>query len=520
MPAFTNPTIANGITYLNGNQTRPQVWRGFNQGMRVDVQGFASGTNVWSRTTRSRHYSNVRFRRVRAVIQCFNITGTPLVDTLFTNSMNFQVAFEASYTNAVTGIPANRPLFHFSGVPIAQYVSGSPPATGYLISDVLDLGSYVEAGQFFGLWTTQEIAARSGSDLLPYTRQASNFIQRYTGYVSAANVSRIDQDTARNATSVTAHTTTQTGEVNYFTPVMLLVETDEGNVFVAAIGDSITYGVGEGAAGSGTLGDSMGSALGNAGMIDRALYETLGVNVFNLGKGSDRNSYLATANNWQYRRALLTLANPTHVINANVHNDITPTITINGWVTATAYNKWDVVQSAGSMWMAMTSGTSGATAPTGTSAAVWDGAVMWTYIQPTPATATPRGSGRVVADMANVNAQIKAAVPDAKIIAMRPTPDASSTDSWATAANQTAATNWGDATSRRGLTYSLISQKWGPLQIVNSFDPTVYLEDGYPTQASKWVVNGSANYVTADGTHPNSQGYVLSMPSLNASLFT
>lgn len=496
-----------------------KAWRGIGQNMRLDVQGFASGVNTWSRTTRSRHYSNVRFKRVRAVIQCFQQTGTPIADTLFENSMNFQVAFEAAYANATTGISAGRPMFHFSGSPVGQYISGSPPSNGYLISDVLDLPEYVEAGQFFGLWTTQEIAARAGTDVLPWTKSASNFLQRYTGYVAAANVSRIDADTARNATSVTAHTSTQTGEVNWFTPCMLLIETDSAAPFVVAIGDSITYGVGEGHAGSGAFGDSIGSQLGNSGIVERSLYENLEYNAVNMGKGGDRNEYLATASNWQYRRALLALANPTHVINANIHNDLTPAIGVTGWAPATPYAKYDVTSSVGGDWMALTAGTSGATPPSGTGAAFWDGGVMWAYIIPHPAASTARAAAINLAKMASANTQIKEAVPNAKILAMLPTPDASSSDNWATAGNQTVTVNYGNSLSRRGYVIGNIMANWGPLQLSGYFDPNQYVEDSWPTQTSKWVSNGVARLATYDGTHPNSSGYNLAIPALTAAMF-
>jgi hypothetical protein len=45
-------------------------------------------------------------------------------------------------------------------------------------------------------------------------------------------------------------------------------------------------------------------------------------------------------------------------------------------------------------------------------------------------------------------------------------------------------------------------------------NPNVYLEDSYPTETGKWVVNGVANYSTYDGTHPNSVGHALAVAAV------
>jgi len=50
------------------------------------------------------------------------------------------------------------------------------------------------------------------------------------------------------------------------------------------------------------------------------------------------------------------------------------------WVTSTAYVNGNTVTNAGSHYMALSAGTSGATAPTHNSGAVSDGTVDWLYI--------------------------------------------------------------------------------------------------------------------------------------------
>lgn len=508
---------AGGVSYLPA----AKVWRGMGQGMSPSVQGF-SGSSI-AQTLRSRHYSNVKFRRVRAVLQTFYPAGSaPIADTNFPEDYNFQVGFEVGYANAVTGI-APRKMFTFSGTETAQYRAASAPASGYILSDILDVGEYVEAGDFFGLWTTVQHVGTAGNNTpatgkLPWQKNASNYINRYVGLVTGSDL--IVTDAARSASAVTAIATTQTGVGGvYFTPCMLLIETDEAVPCVVALGDSITYGVGEGASGSGSLGDALGSALGNSGIVERAVVESLGYLCVNLGKGSDGNKFLATASNWAKRLELLKLANPTHVINANVHNDLTPTLSVNGWAATTAYSKWDVVSANTNNYVCIRAGTSGSTSPSGTGSAIVDGGCTWAYLQPHAAVSGSRGSSIVAAQMANVNAQIQAALPGIPIIGMTAGPNASSTDSWATVVNQTAATYWGDATSRRGLVNALIRQRHPLLGLSAYFDPAQLIENAPATPDSKWVVSGTASHATNDGQHPNSTAYSLGSQALTAAQF-
>jgi len=503
------------------------TWRGINQGMSVDVQGFGGGS-AYSMLHRTRHYSNTRFRRVRAVLQCFQpLAGTPIVDTNFTNDYNFQVGFEQVYQNATTGL-SPRKMFKFGSSEVAQYRQASPPANGYLISDVLDLGSYVEAEQFFGLWTTVE-EATAGTPItgrIPYTRSSSNFLQRYVGYASLNGTtvaqSQIALDTAKSATSITAAPATQGGNSNYFTPIMLLIETDSGDPFIWFVGDSLSYGVGEGGSGSGSEGDGVGSALGNRGFIERGIWENLGYSGGGLGRGSDGNKYLITPSNWAYRRALLQLANPTHVINANVHNDMQAGISYGSWAISTAYAKWDTKQANSNIYVCVVAGTSAAsgTGPASTSGGIVDGTCVWAYLQPI-VDSTVRGAAQVLVQMANVNQQIRAILPNVNMIAMTATPDAASTDNWATAVNQTPSSGggYGGPTSRRHYVNDAIRSLHPLLDITGYFDPSAAVEDSYPTETSKWAVNGSAYYATIDGTHGNSVGYRLGAATLTADKF-
>jgi lysophospholipase L1-like esterase len=288
---------------------------------------------------------------------------------------------------------------------------------------------------------------------------------------------------------------------------------------IAVVGDSISYGVGEGVAGSGSNGDTLGDALGNAGFISRGIFENVGYNEVNLSRGSDGNKYLQTASNWTYRKELMVLANPSYVINENIHNDIASLPTTANWAASTAYSQDAVVLRLGNFYLATTGGTSGSTGPTGTGSSITDGAVTGAWIA-----ADPGSSGRpaynVFGEIANVNAQIKAALPGIKIIQMLATPTDNSSDAFETTANQTLQSGWGTATSSRGLLDAQIRAKNPLLNISAVIDPNVYLEYNWPTsETSEWLVNGTANYMTYDGTHPNSTGAMLAAPSITSSLF-
>ena len=100
---------------------------------------------------------------------------------------------------------------------------------------------------------------------------------------------------------------------------------------------------------------------------------------------------------------------------------------------------------------------------------------------------------------------------------MLATPGDTSSDFFATIANQTLQSGWGTSTSTRGLIDAQIRAKNPLLNISAVIDPNVYLEYNWPTsETSNWIVNGTANYVTYDGVHPNSTGAMLAAPSITS----
>jgi lysophospholipase L1-like esterase len=92
------------------------------------------------------------------------------------------------------------------------------------------------------------------------------------------------------------------------------------------------------------------------------------------------------------------------------------------------------------------------------------------------------------------------------------TPKTTSTDSWATLANQTVSAGYG-ASEVRGQ-----FNAWLPSQVVaGNIDGIIDLNSSVcdPTNTDKWAVNGTANYLTADGLHPSTAGHILMSGVLN-----
>lgn len=429
-----------------GNKSQTSfVFRASGQNMRAAIQGFGGGSN-WSSCYRSRHYSNAAFISMKVVIPWFYQTpAATLIDTDFPASYNVQVGLEYPFNNSFSGI-SNRTPFTFSGSNVVSYVAGVGPL-GFSVSDPLSFtytpGS-VAAPNFFGLWTTVENAAGSGSaaQSLPYQANSSNNYQagwqRYTGALTT-NSSLIAAGTALTASSISTVSNDQTGiNANVFTPCLLLIQTNKNMPCIFGVGDSLGYGVNEGQAGSNTYGDSLGSALGNAGFLARWVYETLGYNFVNFTHGSDA-FFKYSAANWKYRLPLMTLANPTAILSQSGHNDI----------------------SAGKTTAVTTANAN----------------IFYT--------------------------DVRAACSNVPIIQTCCSPDSSSTDAYVTTANQTPRSGFGDATSLRGQFNALVKNKG--LGNNGFIDPNPIIEFG--TDTSKWNVTGVANGYTSDGTHPNSFGY-------------
>lgn len=433
------------------------VVRGMGQGMRSRLNG-SPVLGGWSLTSRSRHRSHVGFTRFRVVIPTFYVSGATDTDWMY--DFNVQVGFEYPYTAGMTGIGARIPVT-FGGQSFGAYRAATGPR-GYILSDWINLPTPYVAGDFFGLWTTVE-EPNQLNNRLPFMDYPSNYIQQYLGR-NFTTTSQIGANYAISSTSITAVSSVQSGDPTYLrcTPAFLLIDYPQSAVVPAIWGDSIADGVGEGAAGSGAAGSAtLGSGFSNSGYIARGLDETLGLNyAAKISLPGDSWSNLATVSNaMKYRIEMLKLANPN--------------------------------------WLDIGLGTNDI--------------------------ATGTGLGQIAIWAQSVNATFKAAVPGLKIRQHCILPRTTSTDQWATIANQSDVAGFGGSRQQTvNNTYiRALSPSWGH---DSYFDPNFAAENGYflatpPTNtvdSNRWVVNGVAQYASADGIHPNSAMNALMAAGLTA----
>jgi lysophospholipase L1-like esterase len=325
----TGSTGSTGTTGSTGSGSTTSstsgVWRAMGQGMQAFPAGANAPTGLYSVLSRVRSYSNSRFRYFRVVMPLFWVEqGPPIADAAFAQPLNFQVGIEYPFTPALTGIPGKRTTVTWSGK-----TTLSSDGTGYYaISDVMDMGSIVPAGTYFGVWTAQENASGPGRTTTYGGLVPSNFMpDRYVGFQSSASASFIETNAVATATSVEGATSSQGGGGYLMTPAFFLVEDLDNKASVVLLGDSIMYGVGEGDSGSGSFGDSLGSQQANGGWAARWVDEELGLNHVNFSRGADAFQYLTDSNNWPGRQALLSIVQATHVLCGHGHNDLANPIT-------------------------------------------------------------------------------------------------------------------------------------------------------------------------------------------------
>lgn len=485
------------------------VVRGVSQAMNIATEGFSGGTGVWSKTHRTAHYLKLPFKRFKIPLPVFYTDGNNY-DALLPEDYNWQVGFESSLLRSMTGIPA-RKVVTFDGAGIAQYKFASPPSKWYILSDWIELDEVVPAGQVFGFHTTIEAAARTGNSKIPYTRNGSNYFQRYIGAVSANGVSQIDANTAITGTSYNATSSSQSGASEYYTPAMMLIETDAGIEFISIVGSSIPAGIGEAGTGSGAYGDTMGSALGNRGFLERGIMENSPHQLAGqYSKGSQTLIDFLDSSHWKGRRDLLELANPTVVINGLGRNDVAGTQTVVSRAVTTAYNKFDDVRANGvRSYIAMSDGTTSSTTtytPTGELNS--DDTIFWKYIGSFTGTGTQ--APVVIGDMLVVNQQIKTSCPNAKLVGLLPTLGTTSTDNFTTVANQTARTNFDQPDGKRSIVYQLMNSLKSQLGFATLIDVNPAIESGGANTTGKWLADGvTPNLVVVEGIHPNSYGHYL-----------
>lgn len=252
---------------------------------------------------------------------------------------------------------------------------------------------------------------------------------------------QIPSNTAILASSIAHLTTAQAGTNSRFTPCFLLIDYPVGAKMPMIFGDSIASGSGEDAAGSGAIGTN---STGDA--FSNSGFAARGLfsssyNYIKIAIPGDSYSNTSSTNAMKYRLQLMALANPSHAFIVMGTNDVAA------------------------------------------------GAVL---------------SG-IAANAINTVNKIRTAVPGIRIGQNCILPRTTTTDAWATSANQSDAGGF-TGTRQQLANVTIRSLGWGNDYF---YDPNVIAEAGYvpgspPTDTNRWAFNGAANYATGDGIHPNS----------------
>lgn len=417
-----------GLSFGSGGGGASSVYRASGTGLRADNVLISTGAAQWASSVRSRHYAPWAFDKIKIAIPLWYFTGAA-VETLIPEAYDFQCAFEYPFVQSLTGLAPRNP-FLFSGIETYSH-NGVEPPLAYAVTDELMVGQTVPAFTAFGLHTTHEcVAGRSGgvtNKLIISGLGNSSFINRYEGGVNATT-SLIGSNQAKSGTSYGAFTSAQSGVSFPLIPCMILIPHPTNAECWVVIGNSIEAGVGEGAGASGSYGDVRGDQYGNAGWASRWLHGK-GKSYVNFSKGSDGDKYRSLTGAMKYRLQGIALANPTHIMPGNPHNDLAGGVTaVTGWAATTGYSQYAVKLAGGSRYyMARNTGTSGATAPTGTGTGIVDGSMIWDYIGTRVNGAQSDLAAAIVGLAMKVVDQMRAVAPSAKILPATCTPDAAST---------------------------------------------------------------------------------------------
>lgn len=420
------------------------IWRGAATGLKAIVNQFDT-SNAWAATNRIGLYSAIGFMVSQPVFPTFYTTGTPIKDTDLPLAFFVRAALEVTFQNALTGLStAVRFPYYFDGNRTGRYDGPGTNPLGYIKADAMTIPAIynITATTKFGFITTIEnqLGVSSPSGTLPVFLNSSSFLNRYEGSIAnnsgGANpgVSFIGDDSVMNRTAFDAYSASQSGSSSCnYGPCMLLIPYPAAAKAIAAAGNSRDYGVGEGVTGSDTYGDGLGEARRVAGMAQRVI-DRFGYNVaIDISRGSDGAKYTYDAANTIYRDQLLVLANPTHVVEDDGHNDmlgaIAPIATA-AWAATTVVVKYASRSvGGGAYWMCIVPGTTGTVAPTGTADFTESTGVVWRYIGPRLNGSTSDKWASAYCARAARRARFRALVPGIKIIGQACYPDARSTRS-------------------------------------------------------------------------------------------
>lgn len=496
-----------------------QYGKCFNHRMNMNASPTFNGGTNRSRVARVRVQAPFRFKHWQVLIPVTYRVGTPFKDVFWSGDraiMDFSVGAGHVWTAAVTGIP-ERTLATFDGLTYGHYDAAGWPATKFWISsDVMEFPVAVEKLGFFDYWFGVQLPV-GGANRLPFgTCNSSNIIQRHTGVQEFAGeiiqALGAASDICKSAATITAAGTGAGGVQNFWVPTIFKAFDMDNSKEWVSVGDSLTDGVGEGGDTTDNANsDPMGDANGYRGGPERWLARNVGAPHVHIAIGGNRLSYDLDPDN-EARRALLEEISPYGVFLHLGFNDfVTAETDFITWAANTPYNLYDILHIGGVNigYMVTKAGVSGSTPSdvTDIGATVQDGTLELIALG-SSASIGLRSAMGVLGRYAKRIKSIRDRRIDTRIIATQFTPNATSTDNFATLVNQTPSALGWTAGGRRDVCNKFLqnSRIRSKLRINAYVNPNTNIENDPVAVDGLWVVNGNARYVTTDGVHYSGAG--------------
>jgi hypothetical protein len=496
------------------------IWRGFGAGM-TPLMALQTGSAVRAVGSRQRFNCNKSFRRFRLVYSVFyQTTLLPFNDTLFAGDLDgvrIKAAFEFPFTLANSGIPAGRPVVTFDGGASSRVYTAAThdTTTGYVISDIFDIGQWVPANANFGLWTAYDMVG-SGNWPAGGALIDSRLLARFQSGVNSA-VSLTSEGGGTDWCTATASITPLSSGTSAIGPACMLIETESGTECIGINGDSMSNGTGEGAQDF-LIGDTAGNAQCRRGVFERGIQSNYPDSFYvNVGRGTDRAEYQGKNDtNSQYRHELLGIAGCHTIINNMGGNDLGNTTQPTAFATAHAYAVADTITANGNIYMCIVAGTSlgSGTGPTGTGIRIENGTAQFRYLS---ATGTA-DNARVMHNMANLwnmnRLMKKAAGRGSRIIQALIFPHSIQVANGGAIPGDDQTPDTFASQPRRPFWNGFLraidtSDPYNAANIDAILDLNAFCEYQWPSPTDLWDCKGVAFGITTDFLHANSAGHAM-----------
>lgn len=414
-------------------------------GMLIYNAGLAANVRVLAQVSGTLGGTGVYTLSGTAVLIASGTFTSDFADELFQGAGS-NITYDAGFSNTVTagytGLPARTQVTFDTGSTTKVYNYTTWDKTiGYFKSDLMTRPGGASKAPM-EIWTRATLPSNLAG--IPINKVAQNvFVDRGWGNNLVTTGTAPDPVTA---TSITAATSTQGGSTYCITPIAIEMLTAGNSSTVIAFGDSRHAATGLGVNEPAGYGDQMGDVQGLTNATERGLYAVAKQHSVMLTKPTDRGTWLARSSaSWGLRRGLAAvLGDPSAriVINAYGQNDQNTAAAPTGnpiltWATNMDAPLGWAINASNRVYIVTSTGTGSASAPTGTdtTADITFGTAIIRYIG-TSTDASQRQGLAIAGKMLIINRRIRVDMSGASIIQEGMGPFSSSSDFWATAANQ------------------------------------------------------------------------------------